>query len=335
MNPTLEGEVEEFLDLAAAGRPRPAIAQALALLDAGNSVEDLIVGLLAPAQQEVGLRWQAHRWNTAQEHAATAVIDGVLGAIALRTPIPSPARGAVLVSCVEEEYHSLPARMGVERLRADGWDVTFLGASVPAHDLQAFAASTQVDAAVLSCTLPLFLPGATRAIAALADLGIPAVAAGAGFGDTPRRAAQLGASGWIGPASNPTAIVDGLSAAVTGVSRQPEEEAVQLELHADELRDSAIDEMSRRIPAMSAYSAQQLTRTREDLAYILRYLGSALDLDEPSMFEDFVAWLSAARGVPAAVLDASLEIVAEGARGLGLIRAAGICTSARLVLAGT
>ncbi len=112
MTATLADEVEEFLAVAAGGRPRPAIEQALGLLDAGNSVEDLIVGLLAPTQQEVGLLWQAHRWNTAQEHAATAVIDGVLGAIALRTPIPSPARGAVLVSCVEEEYHFLPARMG-------------------------------------------------------------------------------------------------------------------------------------------------------------------------------------------------------------------------------
>lgn len=337
MNQVLVDEVEEFLDLAAAGRPRPAIAQALRLLDAGYNVEDLIVGLLAPAQREVGLRWQAHRWNTAQEHAATSVIDGVLGAVALHTPVPSPARGAVLVSCVEEEHHSVPARMGVERLRADGWDVTFLGASVPARDLQAFAASTQVDAAVLSCTLPLFLPGATRAIAALADLGVPAVAAGAGFGDTPRRAAQLGASGWIGPVSNPTAVLAGLPAAVTGVSRQREEEAVQLELHADELRESAMDEMSRGIPAMSAYSSRQLARTREDLSYMLRYLGLALDLDEPSMFEDFVAWLSevlAARGVPGGVLDASLEIVAEVARSSGLVRAARVCTSGRLVLAG-
>ncbi len=338
MTPILADEVEEFLALVAGGRPRPAVAHALGLLDAGISVEDIIVGLLAPAQRVVGLWWQAHRWNTAQEHAATAVIDGVLGAIALHTPVPSPARGAVLVSCVEEEYHSLPARMGAERLRADGWDVTFLGASVPAHDLQAFAASTQVDAAVLSCTLPLFLPGATRAIAALADLGIPAVAAGAGFGATPRRAERLGASGWIGPASNPTAVLAGLPTAVTGVSHQRDEEAVQLELHADELRDVAMDEMSRRIPAMSAYSSQQLAQTREDLAHIVRYLGLALDLDEPSMFEDFVGWLSevlGARGVPAAVLDASLEIVAEVARCSGFIRAADICTSGRLVLAET
>jgi hypothetical protein len=149
---------------------------------------------------------------------------------------------------------------------------------------------------------------------------------------------RLGASGWIGPASNPTAVLADLPAAATGVSHQRDEEAVQLELHAEELQDGAMDEMSLRIPAMSAYSPQQLARTRDDLAYILRYLGLALDLDEPSMFEDFVAWLSevlAARDVPASVLDTSLEIVAEVARDSGLVRAADICTSARLGLART
>lgn len=338
----LADEIGEFLDLAAAGRPRPAIDQALGLLDAGNSVEDIIIDLLAPTQREVGLRWQSHLWNTAQEHAATAVIDGVLGGIALHTLVPSPARGAILVACVEEEYHSLPARMGVERLRCDGWDVTFLGANVPAHDLQAFAANTHVDAAVLSCTLPLFLLGARRAIAALGELGVPAVAAGAGFGDTPRRAAQLGASGWIGPVSNPTDVLAALltdaPAAVTGVSHERHDEAMQIELHAGELSDGAMAEMSGRIPAMSAFSAQELTRARTDLADILRYLGVALDLDEPSMFDNFVAWLAevlAARGVPAAFVAATLEIVAEITRDSGLPRAAGICASAQLALAET
>lgn len=163
---------------------------------------------------------------------------------------------------------------------------------MPSHDLQAFAANSHVDAAVVSCTVPLFLPGARRAVAALADLGIPAVAAGAGFGVTPRRAAQLGASGWIGPASNPTAVLAGLPATVTGVSSPRQDEAVQLELYAEELHEDAMDEMSRRIPAMSTYSSRQLARTSEDLANILRYLGLTTDLDEPSMFEDFVAWLS-------------------------------------------
>lgn len=34
------------------------------VLDDGNSVEELIVGLLAPTQREIGLLWQTHRWNT-------------------------------------------------------------------------------------------------------------------------------------------------------------------------------------------------------------------------------------------------------------------------------
>lgn len=72
-------------------------------------------------------------------------------------------------------------------------------------------------------------------------------------------------------------------------------------------------------------------------AILPRYLGLAIDLDEPSMFEDFVAWLShvlRSGDVPAGVLDASLEIVTELASESGLVRAARICTSARLRLTG-
>ena len=33
-------------------------------------VQDLVQGLLAPAQAEVGRRWEANQWSVADEHAA-------------------------------------------------------------------------------------------------------------------------------------------------------------------------------------------------------------------------------------------------------------------------
>lgn len=332
INPAFVDELEDFLALIASGRRRPAISQALRLLDDGNSVEDLIVGLLAPAQREVGLRWQTRRWNTAQEHAATAVVEAILGAIAVRTPVPTAARGAIVVACVGDDDRSLAARIGAELLRCQGWDVTFLGGGVPSHDLAAFVASTHVDAVVLICTLPLHLPGARRAIFAVEDLGIPVVGAGHGFGDTPRRASQLGASGWIGPASNSTAVLAGLSAAATGTRHEREEEAVQLELQADELLTRIVHEMSQRMSAMSSSTPRQRAWTRATLSDLLVYLGVALDLGEPQIFDEFVAWLSeilAANGVPAAALDETLDIVAEMARESGFVGASDLCASAR------
>lgn len=322
---------EQMLDLAATGRPRPAIQLALELRARGLSLERLLVEVLGPVQLQVGLLWQTNLWTAAQEHAATAVIDGVLGALSLQAPPPVPPRGQVLVACVEEEYHTVPARMGVERLREERWDVVFLGASLPAHHLQSYAALTEPDVVVLSCTVPLFLPGAARCIAAVADLGLPAVAAGRGFGTTAYRAHRLGASGWIGGDADLTDVLRGSTAPA---ERAPETHAVavQLELVAQELISKCLDEMFVRMPMMSSYSSEQMAHTRVDLGYILRYLGLALDLDEIGLFDDFVIWLAEVLGcrrVPAAVLGASLDILATVLVQADLEPPAEICTSAR------
>ncbi len=311
MSMVLDDTGQRFLDLEATGRPRAAIDYALELTAGGMPMEELITGLLGPIQHQVGLLWQSNHWTAAQEHAATSVIDGVLGALALGFPPAAVARGSVLVACVEGEYHSVPARMGVERLRLDGWDVAFLGASLPAADLQSFAARSEADCVVLSCTVPLFLPGAARSIAAVADLGMPAVAAGAGFGAASRRSERLGASGWIGPAADPTEVLSGPLRAARAV--QPDALAAELELRGAEIVAACMDEMFARIPAMSTYTSRQLAHTRADLAYILGYLGVAHDVDETELFDDFIAWLAdvlASRNVPVGVLAESLDIVA-------------------------
>jgi methanogenic corrinoid protein MtbC1 len=328
MNAALDTMSERFLELATTGRPRPAIDYALELTAGGMSPAGLIIDVLAPIQQHVGTLWQTNTWTAAQEHAATSVVDGVLGALALRAP--TSTRGSVLVACVEGEYHSVPARMGVERLRLDGWDVTFLGASLPAQDLQSFAARTEPGVVVLSCTVPLFLPGAARGIAAVADLGLHVVAAGAGFGATSARADRLGASGWIGPASNPTTVLGGPLRPARPVDLSAV--TMQLELQNEDLVAACITEMFVRIPAMSSYNARQLAHTRADLGYILRYLAVSLDVEEPDLFDGFITWLTevlSSRNVPPAVLDTSLDIVAVVIARAGFAGPAATCASAR------
>jgi len=331
MTPTLTPTSREFLDLAATGRPRPAIDFVLEKAAGGQPLDSIIVDVLVPTQVEVGRRWQANVWSVAQEHAATAVVDGVLGAVGLQIPARPTPRGTVLVACVEQEYHSVPARMGVERLRSDGWDVSFLGASLPAQDLQSFVASAEPDAVVLSCTIPLFLPGAARCIAAVADLGLPAVAAGAGFGETSARADRLGASGWIGAGKDPSAVLCG-ALRPAGPAEGPDAEAVQLEQATEDLVAACMAKLFSSIPEMSSYSERQLAHTRADLRYTLRYLGVALDLDEPELFVDFVRWLAevlGSRGLPPAVLRTSLDIVAGAVGEAGFARSAALCSSGR------
>ena len=325
----------QFLEMAATGRPQSAIDLALELLAEGHTVDRLIVDLFSPVMRQVGVLWQANRWTAADEHAVTAVVDDALAAIATAARprhSPIPPRGSVLVACAEHEYHALPARMGAERLRSDGWDVRYLGANVPAQALKRYAESTHVDIVVVSCTVARSLLGAARSIAALVELGTPVVAAGAGFGNTSVRADRLGASGWIHPRGDPTAALN----ADLDPPRPPRahnDQGMQLESHAGDLARACMAEMFERIPRMRTYSMRQLAHVRADLDNAVHHLAIAVELDDPAVFHDHVSWLTSVRDsrhLPPSILYTAIDIVADVVAQAGYRPAGRICTAARI-----
>ncbi|MDI5943122.1 MULTISPECIES: B12-binding domain-containing protein [unclassified Micromonospora] len=57
--------VEAYLACLDAADHPAAVELALDLLDAGASVADVLVDVVAVAQREIGLRWSAGRWSVA------------------------------------------------------------------------------------------------------------------------------------------------------------------------------------------------------------------------------------------------------------------------------
>jgi methanogenic corrinoid protein MtbC1 len=152
---------------------------------------DVVRELLAPAQVEVGRRWEAGERSVTWEHAATAIIDVALLTAAAQLPVPPP-RGRVLVACAEREWHSMPARMLGELLRERGWDAVLVGANAPAGSLVDALREQDAFALLVSCTMTVHLPGAWRAVQAGHRAGVPVLVGGAAFADA-ARAARLGA----------------------------------------------------------------------------------------------------------------------------------------------
>ncbi len=186
---------QRFVDLLERADQPAAVRLVTGLAEQGITPEELVLEVLAPAQREVGRRWEQGHWSVAKEHAATAVTDTALGLLGLDAAPTETAHQAV-VACVEGEWHALPARMAAEVLRLRGWEVTFLGPSVPADDLARYAGDQRPDVVGLSCSMPVSLKGAARSIQACREAGVPVLAGGSGFGPEGRYAARLGASGW-------------------------------------------------------------------------------------------------------------------------------------------
>lgn len=169
----------------------------LTALEDGVDAETILLDLIAPVQVKVGAQWAANRLSVAQEHAATAITERVIAALAhhpaVRTP---PALGRVTVACVDQEWHVLPARLLAEVLTLRGWQVDFLGAQVPTHHLITHLHHHGADAVALSSSLPTRLPTAHAAITACQAIGIPVLTGGAAFGPDGRYARLLGANAW-------------------------------------------------------------------------------------------------------------------------------------------
>lgn len=330
--------VEEFLDRMSLGDRRGAVLRARELVDDGVPVPAML-DVVSAAQREVGRLWQVNAWTVSQEHIATAVSEAVVAALLDPGPIPEP-RGRIGVLCADEEWHVLPAKLVAEHLESVGFDVHFVGGSVPAPLLYDTLPGIGLDAVAVSCTLSLHLLGAARTVAAAHAAGLPAVVGGAAFGAQGDRAERIGADAW---AADPDALVDRLASwqqERPALRRSPAlhaDEAETLQRHRDAIVTDAYAELASRLPAMADYSTWQIDRTREDLHYHVRYLAVALAIDDPTVYLEMVPWLVdvlAARGVPSSVVTTTLDVLDHALTLHGATRAVDLVNAAATQLAG-
>ncbi|WP_200215146.1 cobalamin B12-binding domain-containing protein [Micromonospora coerulea] len=293
-----------------------AVEVALGLLEAGVPAERLLLDLVAPAQAEVGERWARNEWSVAQEHAATHISERVVAAIAGHAN-PRPTRGRIVVACLDGEWHALPPRLVAEVLRLRGWQVTFLGASVPAAHLVSYLHRYDAHAVLLACALPMRLPHAHRMIEACRRSDVPVVVGGRGFGEDGRWARRLGAV-WApdAPAAGDLVADERALRRVppTDLDHLADDEYASLVKRRGDLIDSALADLRERVPAVHDYTPAQLDSTVSDLGYILDFLAAALYVDDATLFTDFVEWLVAiltSRGVPAAAVGLTLGHYAQ------------------------
>ncbi|MEU4715998.1 cobalamin-dependent protein [Micromonospora purpureochromogenes] len=301
----------EFLDALEEADEYGAIDVAVRLLDAGVPAERVLLDLVAPAQSEVGERWARNEWSVAQEHAATHISERVVAAVAAHVN-PRPTRGRVVVACMDGEWHALPPRLVAEVLRLRGWQVTFLGASVPAAHLVSYLHRHDAHAVALACALPMRLPYAHRMIEACRRSDVPVVVGGRGFGDDGRWARSLGVA-WAPDAPSAADLVTDERALrrvrPAELPHLADDEYASLVKRRGELIDSALADLRERVPSVHDYTPAQLDSTISDLGYIVDFLAAALYVDDSSLFTDFVGWLVeilTSRGVPAAAVGLTL-----------------------------
>ncbi|MCS0603045.1 cobalamin-dependent protein [Streptomyces sp. LP11] len=322
--PSAAGLADRLWQAVVQGDERSAAGLLHDALADGTDEETLLLEVIAPVQEKVGVEWAADRITVAQEHAATAINERVVASLAHRRPgrpTGAPGRGRVTVSCVDGEWHAFPARLVAEVLTLHGWRVDFLGAQTPTPHLVAHLHHTGPDAVLLSGSIPTHLPTAHAAITACQAVGVPVLAGGRAFGPDGRYARTLRADRWAADARGAVSALDaGLGRPDASATRQQlddlphladQEYTMVAQSRAQLVKQTLVD-LENRFPALRSYSDFQRERTAEDIAHIVDFLATALYVDDAELFTSFLTWTAdilGARHVPAHSLVASLDLL--------------------------
>lgn len=270
------------------------------LMDEGVSFESLLFDYLLPLERAVGQRWQQGDYLISEEHAATAAVETVIALLSGMFDRPGEAVSVVVLTAPGDN-HSLPARAAAAYLLYLGHDVMFLGASVPAIDLEEFLESDPPDAVLLSCTMSSELVGARAVVEVAHEVGIPVIVGGRGFGSSGAWARAIGADRWCAAVPELKEAIESLDD-LTAEGPATEPSPVEwLPLNA-----AIVAESLNRAVNQETKSAN---RIQEELENLLGAVAAAMMIDDDQLLVDMLTWQDAALpnyGVDPGVVAASL-----------------------------
>jgi MerR family transcriptional regulator, light-induced transcriptional regulator len=149
------------------GDRRKAISLILRAADQGQSVPDLYLRVLQPAQEELGRMWLLGEINVAEEHFATTTTRLVMAQLHARE-VCRPSNGKTLIAAaVAGNQHELGIQVVADLFEMDGWRVIQLGSNVPTEDLSQAVEFYEADLVALSVSLATQLPALEETVAAI------------------------------------------------------------------------------------------------------------------------------------------------------------------------
>jgi MerR family transcriptional regulator, light-induced transcriptional regulator len=115
------------------------------------SLEQSLSRVLAPVLQLVGDGWASQELSIAQEHLISGAVRARLDSLLSDTR--GDIRGVAVLACVPGERHELGLLMLGTPLRADGWQIAYVGPDAPLDDALELAERVDAGAVCLSATM--------------------------------------------------------------------------------------------------------------------------------------------------------------------------------------
>jgi MerR family transcriptional regulator, light-induced transcriptional regulator len=114
---------------------------------------NLLEQLLSPLMQRIGELWQHGELRPIHEHMATSVVRSFVGGLRMAYHAASGGPHLVVTTPVRQ-LHELGALIAAASAASDGWQVTYLGADLPAEEIAAAAVQKGAKAVALGIVYP-------------------------------------------------------------------------------------------------------------------------------------------------------------------------------------
>ncbi|MGA9287566.1 MAG: cobalamin-dependent protein [Anaerobacillus sp.] len=134
-------------------RAQDLLNQAFSVFSIDKVVHDILAQLLV----RVGDLWEHEKITIAHEHFTTAFLRSRIGMIFHTLPVDGYLP-KVMAVCSPGEYHELGLLIFTLYLRRKGFEVIYLGSSIPEDDIETVVEDTDPKILFLSCTLMTNLP---------------------------------------------------------------------------------------------------------------------------------------------------------------------------------
>lgn len=126
---------EPFLTSLLEGNHRESLRLANNSIHSAVDLADFYLQVIQPAMYRVGTLWESGEISVAQEHLASAIVSRVMASLYPRFIMLEQNKGKAVVTAAPNEFHEIGPRMVADLLEINGWDIDYLGANTPAHDL--------------------------------------------------------------------------------------------------------------------------------------------------------------------------------------------------------
>lgn len=148
-----------YLEAIRAGDRRRAFAVIDAALQGEVELGRVYVDVLQRAMREIGRLWEENEITVADEHLATAITQAAMArAFEGAYRWSAGPQHSLIGACVDAERHEVGLRMICDLLEMEGWDTTYLGATVPMDSLIGMIGRRKPDAVALSVAIVPHLP---------------------------------------------------------------------------------------------------------------------------------------------------------------------------------